>query len=188
MTETHLPTDAHAEKPAAVEHGDISIRGVLIFMAILFVGLHVVCGLMILLFNYLSATERQAKKSRYPLAVAERAQPLPKRLPKEPRLEGLENPWDLEHPEAEGDLLTSGTLGWPSAGPEQRTEEEQELNRPAWADRDQKAVRLPIDLVMKRLVPSPPPSASESAAPGATHPYQTPSAANSGRGPVEGER
>lgn len=145
MAETQSPDDVHAEKTAPVEHGDINVRGILWFTAILFVALHLVCLAMYGLFQYFNVTEAEAKKSRYPLAAEDRARPLLERQPKEPRLEGFDTPLKLDMPQ------NSGVPGWPSAGPVQRQREEKELATPEWISDKREAVRLPIDMAMERL-------------------------------------
>jgi hypothetical protein len=139
MADTALHADDHAQ--LGHEPTDVPVRGILIFIGALTIFVILVTGAIWLLFNRLAAEQALLKQSRFPLAVADRNRPLDKRLPPEPRLEGLDP----------GSLFHSGVAGWPSLGPEQRQHDEVALSKYAWVDAKAGVAQIPIERAIDLL-------------------------------------
>jgi hypothetical protein len=125
MTEHH-PSEEQVKNPE-VEHetSDVSVRGVLGFgaaMVVVAVILHVLLWWM---FDWFQAKDAAEKPGQSPWARTTE-----KRLPPEPRLEGIET------------------------APVQRTEQEAEarLHRYGWVDREKGIVHMPIQEAMQLLL------------------------------------
>ena len=134
---------AHHEPHARVEHEttDVSATGILLFIGALGVLIVLITGGLWLMFNRLSAEQALLKRSRFPLAVADRGRALEDRLPPQPRLEGLD-------PDS---LMHSGVAGWPSQGPAQRERDELALSRYGWVDAKAGVAQIPIDRAIDLL-------------------------------------
>jgi hypothetical protein len=153
------------------EDRDVNVRGIFVFVVLLGVLVLLSCALMYWLFGYFARTEAREKETVFPLAVAERQEPLQKRLARlpEPRLEGIEP----------GSLNRSGVAGWPSYGPEQALREQRLLDEYGWVDRKAGVVRIPIDRAMELLAGKLPARPEDSSS--QPEPRRQLSDANSGR-------
>jgi hypothetical protein len=134
---------AHHEAHARMEHEptDVSATGILLFIGALGAFIVLLTGGLWLMFNRLSAEQALFKRSRFPLAVADRGRALEDRLPPQPRLEGLDP----------GSLMHSGVAGWPSQGPAQRERDELALSRYGWVDAKAGVAQIPIDRAIDLL-------------------------------------
>jgi hypothetical protein len=96
MTDTPRPTEPH-DPAVSHEPSDANVRGVLAFAAALAVLIAVVSLAVWGMFVFLKGREDREKRSRFPLAAAERREldqpelgaPIAGELPRSPRLEGL---------------------------------------------------------------------------------------------------
>ncbi len=134
---------SHHETPARLEHEttDVSAPGILLFIGALGALIVLISGGLWLMFNKLSAEQALLKRSRFPLAVADRGRQLEDRLPPQPRLEGLD-------PDS---LIHSGVAGWPSQGPAQRERNEVALSKYGWVDAKAGVAQIPIDRAIELL-------------------------------------
>jgi hypothetical protein len=138
-----IDTTAHHQTHARLSHEptDVSAKGILLFIVALGALIVLITGGLWLMYNRLAAEQARLKRSRFPLAVADRGRPLEDRLPPQPRLEGLDP----------GSLIHSGVAGWPSLAPAQRERDELALSKYGWVDTSAGVAQIPIERAIELL-------------------------------------